>query len=286
MEAGGYGTATAISCKRLSIYPDVDRVAKIISDVAAEIIVPRFRGLLCADVHTKEGPHDVVTIVDTEAENALAARLKPLVPESRVLGEESCSSDPSLLPRLAEKGRCWLIDPLDGTLNFVNSLPLFGVMVAYIVDGETVGAWIHDPINGQTAMGIKGGGVRLNGQTPQLKCPADPKALHGTVSVRDGDPEMLARIASRLSRIGSVFLYRCAALEYMAILSGASHFSLYHRVMPWDHAAGTFLVQEAGGVAKWNDGAPYRPAEPTHARPLLTSVDPQCWDTVHAALIA
>ena len=285
MEAGGYAAASAISCQLLT-YPDNERVAQIISDVAAEIIMPRFKNLSKTDVQTKEGPHDVFTIADTEAEAALTASLSALVPDSIVIGEEACASDPRLVRQLAEKGKCWLVDPVDGTLNFVRGLPLFGVMVAYVVDGETVAAWIHDPVNGRTAMGAKGKGTILNGQRVSMTCPDDLKALNGNTSVRDGDPEMLARIASRVNRIGSIFLFRCAALEYLAILAGASHFALYHRVMPWDHAPGTFLVEEAGGVAKWNDGARYRPGDGAGERPLMTSVSARCWETLHATLVA
>lgn len=95
----------------------------------------------------------------------------------------------------------------------------------------------------------------------------------------------MGRIASRTGRIGSVFLFRCAAYEYLALLEGTSHFSIYHRVMPWDHAPGAFLVEQAGGVAKRIDGRRYLPTDPVKGTPLLVASDARCWDLLHAGLI-
>lgn len=266
--------------------PEPELVASIISQVAIETIMPRFRHLSAMDFHPKEGPHDLVTVADTDAERALSAKLSALIPNSVVVGEEASSQDPELLTQLSGTAPTWIIDPVDGTLNFASGIPMFGVMVALVIDGATVAAWIHCPVSNRTALGVAGQGVTLNGKDVVLAHTSDLKAMNGILSVRDGEPELVGRIASRTGRIGSSFLFRCAAHEYLALLESAAHFSIYHRVMPWDHAAGSFLVEQAGGVVRRIDGTPYSPTDRKNKTPILVATDEPTWNAVYEGIVA
>jgi fructose-1,6-bisphosphatase/inositol monophosphatase family enzyme len=271
----------------MSRVPDIDSVSAIVREVAAAAIMPRFRKLAAGEVSTKEGPHDLLTVADTEAERLLSSRLMPLVPGSVMVGEEACSADPKLLKRLGEAAPAWIVDPIDGTLNFATGQPMFGLMVAYSVAGETLAAWIYDPVNNRMATAARGSGTWIDGRRIALSGPGALDAMHGTIAVRTGERARAGRIAARTDRLASVLILRCAAFEYLALLEGGSHFSFYNRVMPWDHAPGICLVEEAGGYAARLDGQRYRPNDAVQgAVSLLVAVDAAHWRLVNEALIA
>jgi fructose-1,6-bisphosphatase/inositol monophosphatase family enzyme len=270
----------------MATHPDIEKVAAIIADVAAEAIMPRFRKLAAGEVTTKEGPHDLLTVADTEAEQLLGRRLTALAPGSVMVGEEACSADPALLGRLSEAAPAWIVDPVDGTMNFATGLPLFGVMVAYAMGGETVAGWIHDPVSGRTATAARGSGTWVDGRRIRLAGPARLDSLHGIIAFRTGERARAARMASRSDRLASVLILRCAAHEYLALLEGAAHFAFYNRIMPWDHAPGVCMVEEAGGYAARLDGRRYRPGDPAQGgASLLVATDAAHWHLVNNGII-
>ena len=116
-------------------------------DVAADIILPRYRTLLDGDI-TEKGPDDLVTIADTEAEQTLAPILTSLLPGSLVVGEEAVSADPDVLRAGAASACTWVIDPIDGTRQFVAGTEHFTVMVGLIEQGLTTASWILQPTTG------------------------------------------------------------------------------------------------------------------------------------------
>lgn len=273
--------------QHVTTHPDMAKVAEIIAEVAAAAIMPRFRKLAAGEISTKEGPHDFLTIADTEAEHLLSRRLPALVPGSVMVGEEACSADPGLFGRLGEAAPAWLVDPVDGTMNFATGLPLFGVMVAYAVGGETIAGWIHDPVNGRSAMAARGEGTWIDGRRVTLAGPRRLDSMHGIIAFRTGDRARAARMAARSDRLASVLILRCAAHEYLALLEGGAHFAFYNRIMPWDHAPGVCMVEEAGGYACRLDGRRYRPGDPpTGGASLLVAVDEEHWQLVHQGIVA
>ena len=243
--------------------------------------MPRFGS---AVVRSKTGPHDLVTEADEAAERALEARLPALAP-GIVVGEEAVAADPALLEAAKRPEPYWLVDPIDGTANFAVGLPLFGVMVAYVVGGETAAAWIHDPVRRLTASAERGGGAWLGGRRLAVARPDSLAHMAGAAGVRYGNREIAAQVGRRADRVASYLILRCAAQEYLALLQGQTHFCLYQRTYPWDHAAGCLLAAEAGGVARRLDRAPYRPGDGLWSAPLLISASDQGWDWVKAALL-
>lgn len=255
--------------------PDPDRVEAIVRDVAAGIIMPYFRALDTAGVREKTGPMDLVTKADEEAERALTRRLAELVPGSVVVGEEAVSADASLLDRLTTEAPVWIIDPVDGTINFANGHPAFAVIVAYAHGGRTLAGWIHDPVSGRTAVAARGDGVRLDGARIRFAPPPPLSGLVGALSTRFCDPETAQRLNRRRATLGPDATVGSAAQEYLRMLQGSSHFALYHRLMPWDHAAGALMTTEAGGRAALLDGTPYRPTLTRGT--MLNAVDEASW---------
>jgi fructose-1,6-bisphosphatase/inositol monophosphatase family enzyme len=261
--------------------PDIVKVATLIEDVAASEIMPRFGRTVA---RTKTGPHDLVTEADEAAERALEARLPALAP-GIVVGEEAVAANPGLLDAATRPEPYWVVDPVDGTANFAVGLPLFGVMVAYVLAGEAVAAWIHDPVRGITATAERGGGAWLGQRRLAVAKPDSLAHMAGTAGVRYGARDIAERVGRRADRVASYLILRCAAQEYLALLQGQTHFCLYHRTYPWDHAPGCLLATEAGGVARRLDGTAYRAGDGIWSAPLLISASDESWGWVKAALI-
>jgi len=175
-----------------------------------------------------------------------------------VVGEEACSLDPALLERLDE-GAVWIVDPIDGTSNFVAGTGPCATMVALLQDGEIAMSWIHDPIGGDMARAERGSGAWLNGE--RLDAPAvapDREGLAGIVS-RFRLPEQREPFVERIEASARTTpTRRCAGAEYPEVATGVQDFALYWRTLVWDHAAGALLLREAGGVVRRLDGSDYR----------------------------
>ncbi|MCW3473805.1 inositol monophosphatase family protein [Limobrevibacterium gyesilva] len=243
---------------------DAADVAGLLRDAAQAEIMPRFRRLAAADVRTKSGPLDLVTEADEAAERVITAGLQDVFPGCVVVGEEAASADPSLLDTLGSADLAFVVDPVDGTANYAAGLPLFATMAAAIVRGEVVGAIIHDPVGNDTAFAVRGEGAwteQPDGRRSDLRVAAAvPVAeMSGAASWRFlPEVERLA-VNRNLPRVAASFVYRCAAHEYRMLAGGHCHYLLYGRLMPWDHAPGWLLHQEAGGFSAQFDGTPYRP---------------------------
>lgn len=262
--------------------PDVDRVSAIIREVAESEILPYFRDLANAGVRQKTGPADLVTLADEAGERALTPRLMDLLPGSTVVGEEAVSADKTLLDRLHGDAPVWIIDPVDGTINFANGRPLFAVIVALARGGETLAGWIYDPCDGRMATAVKGQGAYLNGKRAQVAPPVPLSEMTGALSTRFCEESLGRQLDERGKALGPRVCLSSAAQEYLRLLEGRAHFSLYHRLMPWDHAAGVLLHAEAGGYSALFDGTPYRPT--ALGGGVMMAPDRDSWQALHTQL--
>ncbi|OYQ32838.1 inositol-1-monophosphatase [Niveispirillum lacus] len=262
--------------------PDPDKVAAIIRDVAATEIIPRFRSLSKADIKEK-GPGDLVTVADEAAERALTARLSDLLPGSLVVGEEACAADPTILSRITTgNDPVWIIDPVDGTSNFASGRPVFAVLLALAVKGQTVAGWIFDPMGERMAVAERGQGAWMDGQRLTALSGGALATLRGSLSTKFFPPEEKKRIEALRPHFASTYRLFCAAHEYLNLLTGKGQFALYNRTMPWDHAAGALAYAEAGGhVARW-DGDTYQPGRTDGG--ILLAGDRETWDQLRRLL--
>ncbi len=263
---------------------EFESVTAILEQAAAEEILPRFRRLREHEVRAKKGG-ELVTVADEAAEKVIARRLRELLPGSQVVGEEAAAEDPRLLDAFARVDDwIWVIDPVDGTSNFIRGTPIFAVMVALVRKGEAVGAWIHDPIEERTATAEHGAGAWLNGSRLRLAAPPSFENLRGTLHASTfAPPEIVRRVQARRAQVGAVKSLRCAGQEYLRLALGETHYSLFTKLMPWDHVPGTLIYREAGGLARTLDGAPYG-ARSYRAPGLLLAPDDATWQRLHDVL--
>jgi fructose-1,6-bisphosphatase/inositol monophosphatase family enzyme len=266
---------------------ELHEVVDLVRSVARAEIMPRFRTLRDGDVRTKSGPTDLVTIADEMAEQRLAEAFRTMHPGCAIVGEEAASADPALLEQIAIAPLCFIIDPVDGTSNFAAGLPLFGVIVAVVQNGRTVGAVIHDPIGDDTAVAMAGHGAFMlaaDGSRVRLHVSASAAAseMSGAVSWRYMPEPRRSQVCARLPRVAAAWDHRCAAHQYRMLAAGHCHFSVYNRLLPWDHAAGVLLHQEAGGYAALLDGS--APAPSITQGGMICAPDRAGWEALRMAL--
>ena len=275
----------------LTVVPDANRVVEIMSAVAARDILPRFRRLASHDIAEKN-PGDLVTTADIEAEKSLARDLTALQPGSVVVGEEAADGDPTIFEALGGEAAVWLVDPVDGTRNFVEGDRRFAVIVAWCVLDEVRAGWIHAPVDGITAWAVAGKGawMRDGRGHPQRLRVASPAAVDKMSGSAGGGvrKRMAVRRAAggevpqRVERIG------CVGHEYLDLARGRLHFARYGgRLKPWDHAAGVLIHHEAGGFgALMEDRAPYVATTGIVPATLLLAPDEDCWNALHRMMNA
>ena len=261
----------------------LDQVAELIREVAATIVLPRFRHLAAGEIHQKS-PGDVVTIADQEAEKALTRGLTALLPGSTVVGEEAVAADPRVLERVRDPGAVWIVDPVDGTNNFAAGKTPFAVMVALVQDGEPAASWILDVPGDHLTVAEAGAGAYRDGV--RVKARTDgPGAgdLRGVVARKYLPPHLREIAGANAHQLGKVTAgHHCAGYEYPAVATDEQQFVLFWRILPWDHAPGALIIREAGGAVRHLDGAPYHPAN--SERGLLVAPNDDVWHTVRDTL--
>ena len=254
--------------------PSIDRVSSLIREVAKNEILPRYQKLTASDISEKK-PGQLVTTADIEAERILTIELADLLPGSVVVGEEGVSADPGRLAAVAGEAPVWLVDPVDGTQNFADGKPVFGTMVALLIERRAVASWIYEPVADRMASAEAGSGAFGDGVRLHTAAPVPIPQMRGRLS---------GRSAKKLEgKVGSIFNERCAAYEYLEVVRGAAHFALFRRLNPWDHAPGELLVREAGGFAQRLDGTPYVASEVDAS--LLLAPDAESWQALRALVL-
>lgn len=262
----------------------MEKVAEILAETSAEVVEPRFRALAAGEVIEK-APGEIVTIADREAEVIISRRLRELLPVP-VVGEEAVAADPSLAEALRSEPAVWLVDPVDGTSNFVAGRPDFAVMASLVRAGQTVAAWIWQPVSGTAYAAELGAGAWRDGHRLTRPAVTDaPEKWRGSVKSRFLDPAEHHRMQSAVRVFGKTGVgLRSAGMEYPQIADGDTEFILYWRTLPWDHSPGSLLVTEAGGVSARLDGSSYRPEPPGGTDGLLVAADPAVWEQVRSVL--
>ncbi len=205
-----------------------------------------------------KGAIDPVTESDLESQELIIALIRQTFPDHVILAEEMSGQPP---PAVQESPYRWIIDPLDGTVNFAHGYPAFCVSIACEAAGGLQYGVIYDPLRDELFEARRGQGAWLNGQPIQVSTTARlERALVATgfpYDIRERLPETLARlgrimgIAQGLRRGGS------AALDMSYVACGRCDGFFEENLKPWDTAAGLLLIEEAGGRVSTFEGGNY-----------------------------
>jgi myo-inositol-1(or 4)-monophosphatase len=217
---------------------------------AASVIIDAARDLKRLPAHAKEHG-DIVTDADAEAENAIVATLRAAFPEHAILGEESGEIVGRLATAPGRPSFRWIVDPIDGTANFVHGYPYYAVSIALTHGTEITHAAILDPVRDELFTAIRGKGAQLNGTPLRVSACLDLEhALIGTVFPTRTSPKMAAYLptfTAMVARCAGVRRAGACALDLAYVAAGRLDGLWVMSLKPWDIAAGALIVKEAGG---------------------------------------
>ena len=229
----------------------LDAIAAIVRE-AGEIVLSA--GDVAAKTHEKTSAADLVTDYDLAVEALLRRKLLALLPGAVFYGEEEAEEAPD-----PTRGWAFIVDPIDGTTNFVRQLRQSAISVALARDGRVEYAVVLDPYRDELFTARRGSGAFLN--SAPIRVSGKPLAegifLMGTAIYRRAYLEPTMRLTTQLfSRSCDFRRLGSAALDLCYVACGRGELFFEYSLCPWDLAAGSLLVEEAGGVVSTLEGAP------------------------------
>lgn len=231
------------------IAPLLPRVLSIVNEAGGMLLRMRPDP---GDVRLK-GPHELVTEADRAAEDFLSGKLRNLLPGSVVVSEESSPGE------VYGEGPAWIVDPLDGTTNYVHGWPHFAVSAALVVRGEPVLGVVCDPASGETFWALVGGGAYLDGRAIRVSSARrlrDCLIGFGFPYDRTAARRVLEAVGKLLPECRDLKRAGLASLDVAYVAAGRLDAYFEPGLKPWDYAAGALILKEAGGVATAWDGSP------------------------------
>jgi len=204
-------------------------------------------------IDTKSGIADLVTEYDTKIQEQLAIGLKKILPEAKFIGEEGSSDE------LTEDGYAFVVDPIDGTTNFIKDYHHSAISVALLKGKEVVAGVVYNPYLDETFYAIKDQGAFCNGKKINVSSQPLSNAL-----VIFGSSPYDKKLFKETLEILTEYFYKAldirrsgsAALDLCSVACGRAELYFELQTSPWDFAAGKLIVEEAGGVVTTLDGSP------------------------------
>jgi len=213
-----------------------------------------FLDIASLEIRHKAGLADPFTAADLKAEATVRDQLGAAYPDFGFLGEEGG------LVEGADKRHVWIVDPLDGTANFLCGLPLFAVNVALARDGEVIAGVTHVPMMGETFWAERGQGAFLNGKPIRVSPRTEMiRAMLGVGIPFAGKPrhdQFLAEMERLTPRVTGIRRLGAGAIDMVYVACGRFDAYWEQSVSAWDMAAGAVIVREAGGIVTNTRGGP------------------------------
>jgi len=218
------------------------KIATAIAVKAGASAMSYFNDLGALEIDAK-GHQDFVSQADTNVELMIRAEFEQLLPDDAIVGEEHA-------PKTGTSGVTWVIDPIDGTANFIAGIPFWCIVIAGVVNGQTEIAVIHDPNHNETYVAVRGQGATLNDKPMAVRPNANWDV--GTLAVgssRRSPPDRVAWLLQTMIETGAVFQRvgsGALGLAYVACGRFLGYTESYMNA--WDCLAGQLLIAEAGGM--------------------------------------
>ncbi|HMK42922.1 MAG TPA: inositol monophosphatase family protein [Dissulfurispiraceae bacterium] len=224
--------------------PEFLHIAREAALSASGIILEHLGKLRQADIAQKQLA-DFVTTVDRESEQVIVGILRRHFPEHRILAEETVHEQD-------EGGFLWIIDPLDGTTNYIHGLPVFAVSIALQYQGTVIAGVVLDPVRQECFTALRGQGAHINGKALHISSAMTAeRALIATgfpFKRRELVDRYLAAFRRVFVRVSDLRRAGAAALDLAYVAGGRCDGFFELGLNAWDAAAGSLLIEEAGGV--------------------------------------
>ncbi len=257
---------------------NIDVISDLVITIAKEEILPRFKKLAAADI-TAKSPGDMVSVADTETETALTRALNRLCPAAVVSGEEMIAKNPQIMKKIIAANQAFLIDPIDGTNNFIKGDQRFALMLTHLHYGKVVAAWIYLPFFDKIAVAETGGGAFLNGRKITVSAGKfKPSEMTGAAHINRFPDHVKKMARENMKNFAANRPAFCAGYDYIALLEGRKDFSVYYRTLPWDHLPGSFIYMAAGGFVRTLDRRQYTIRD--RDRGLLSAPNAEYWQQI------
>ncbi len=243
---------------------------------AGEIQLAHLRSGVRIDM---KGAIDLVTDADIEAERMCRDVLASRFPSHAILAEElGTAGDGS-----AAGGCCWIFDPIDGTTNYAHGLPIFCAALGLEIDGRMEVAAVYDPSRRELFTAERGGGAYLNGERMKVSGAArllDALLVTGfPYDIQEHPDEILGLFGAFIRRARAVRRLGSAALDMAYVAAGRFDGFWEDSLKPWDVAAASLLVEEAGGIVSGTDGSPFR-VRAGHVLAAAPALHPRMLDAI------
>lgn len=211
-------------------------------------------------IETKTTDTDIVTQVDKRNEAEIRRRVLEIYPDHEFLGEEMGASEPATADTTRERVR-WIIDPIDGTVNFAHGLPVWCVSVGVEVNGVVECGAIYNPSLKEMFTVVRGGGSYLNGERIHVSSVTNPKqSLFVTgfpYHVDENPGKVIEQFVAFLTKGLLIRRLGSAALDLAYVACGRFEAFWEAYLSPWDTSAGQLMVREAGGTVTHYNGNDY-----------------------------
>lgn len=226
---------------------NIDDIGEIIKDIVDNVLMERFHFASELKFWYKSGS-EIVTEADIAAGRALETALTKVIPGSSCLNEETTTSAYTAQVLGPESGAVWVIDPLDGTSQFVQRKNDWGTIVTLVLGGVVATAWIFIPCRDFLFSAERGSGCQLNGSPVRLRSPAGTAPKGAVLALGDFDIRDRMEVEKACRDYPLIRGTLSCAVDYAELCLGHQDIAVFGRTRPWDHAAGVFLHREAGGA--------------------------------------
>lgn len=234
----------------ISLKEVVNKICSLVRE-CGKVMLNADREKMAIDI--KSGVADLVTEYDKGIQEQLKVGLKSILPEAKFIGEEGSNDE------LTDEGYAFIVDPIDGTTNFVKDYHMSAISVALLSGKDVVAGVVYNPYLDETFYAIKGEGAFCNGKRISVSSQPIDKALvifGSSPYDKSLFPKTIEVLSEYFYKVLDIRRSGSAALDLCCIASGRADLFFELQISPWDFAAGKLLIEEAGGVVTTFDGAP------------------------------
>ena len=234
----------------ISLKEVVNKICSLVRE-SGKVMLNADREKMAIDI--KSGVADLVTEYDKGIQEQLKVGLKSILPEAKFIGEEGSNDE------LTDEGYAFIVDPIDGTTNFVKDYHMSAISVALLNGKDVVAGVVYNPYLDETFYAIKGEGAFCNGKRISVSSQPIDKALvifGSSPYDKSLFPKTIEVLSEYFYKVLDIRRSGSAALDLCCIASGRADLFFELQISPWDFAAGKLLVEEAGGVVTTLDGEP------------------------------